>query len=101
MTNRDRPLNVPYTQVPHGLWTLNLTPKAILLLGWLHSHADDYLSRLSVSRIGREFGGGRKSVSRLLGVLSDAGYVKIPPGRLGTATTVMLLSGPSEDLTRV
>jgi hypothetical protein len=101
MTNRDRPLEIPYTQIPHGLWTADLTPKAALLLGWLHSHADNYLERLSLTRIGKEFGGGRKSATRLTEQLDDAGYLKLNRDVPGISAHVVLLSGPWEALTRV
>lgn len=100
MSNRDRPLSIPYTQVPHGLWTADLTPKSALLLGWLHSHADSYLDKLSLSRIGREFGGGRTSVTALADRLADAGYVRIERSENGHASHLILLSDPWEALTR-
>lgn len=101
MSNRDRPLNIPYSQVPHGLWTAELTPKARCLLGWLHSHADSYLDNLSLSRIAREFGGGRKSVTELAERLETAGYVRIVRVENGNASHLILMSEPWEALTRV
>ena len=100
MSNRDRPLDLPYTQVPHGLWTLDVSPRAALLLGWLHSHADDYLNRLTLNRIGTEFGGGRTSVTRLCNILADAGYLRLEAGPNGHASHVVLLSEPWETLVR-
>lgn len=99
MAQRDRPLHIPYNQVPHGLWTADLTPKAAMLLGWLHSHADNYLSRLSINRIATEFGGGRTSVTRLLSALESAGFVRVDSAPRVKAH-VILLSEPWERLAR-
>ncbi|MCJ7725651.1 MAG: hypothetical protein MUP76_04600 [Acidimicrobiia bacterium] len=100
-SNRDRPLAIPYLQVPHGLWTLDVTPKAALLLGWLHSHGDNYRDRLTLNRIGKEFGGGRKSVTRLCDQLAEAGFISMEIGGEGHPAHVILLSDPWEALVRL
>ena len=69
-----QPLDTGYTQVPHGLWTLDIDHGAARLLGWLHSHTPQYLSKLSVNRCEQEFGGGG-SVRRWLAALEQAGFL--------------------------
>ena len=100
MSNRDRPLRSGYNTVGNQIWTLDIgSPKAVLLLGWLHSHADNYQERLSLTRIGNEFGGGRKSVTRMCRLLADAGFVTIESTDNGYKSHLILVSEAWEDLT--
>ena len=98
MTNRDRPLRTGFGIIPNQLWTLpDLTPNRRCLLGWLHSHADDYLSRLTLTRIGKEYGGGKRAADHIR-ALADAGWLTVTDPPKGTAAEVVMLSGPWEDL---
>lgn len=97
-TNRDRPLRTGFGIIPNQLWTLpDLTPNQRCLLGWLHSHADNYTARLSISRIGREYGGGKRARDHLV-ALEDAGWLLIVHGEPGEKARVVLLSEPWEAL---
>lgn len=84
-------LDTGYTQVPHGLWTLDLDHGAKCLLGWLHSHAMEYLAGLSVSRCEAEFGGGG-SVRRWLAELALAGF--LTKDKVGNRWRITLLAEP-------
>lgn len=63
-----------FSKVPNGLWTADLSHGAKCLLGWLWSHDDEYLAKLSVRRIGTEFGGGGQVVEWLRN-LEAKGYL--------------------------
>lgn len=70
-----------FTPIPHEFWTLRLSNderancSALLMLGWLHSHQDEYLSRLSVREIAKQIGWTPRRVTQSLGVLSDGGWI--------------------------
>lgn len=97
--NRDRPLRTGYDLVPRGLWTAQqISPKERCLLGWLHSHADNFLERLSRRRIGNEFGGGRRTGDDSVKALADAGFLEIVPGDPGLGDRVVLISEAWEAL---
>ena len=80
-----------YGVVPHWLWTCDeLTPGEFRLLGWLHSHTDEYLAGLSTDRIGREFGCG-KAASRHLRSLEEAGFIERHPEPGGATRYVLVM----------
>jgi len=96
--NRDRPLRTGFGNIPNALWTLpDLTPNQRCLLGWLHSHADNYLSGLTLNRIGREYGGGKRAADHIR-QLQDAGWVELIEAAPGHPARVVLLSEPWEQL---
>jgi len=92
---REIRLTENYTQVPHGLWTLDVSYGARTLLGWLHSHKPSYLDKLSIRRIRSEFGGGGQ-VQEWLGELKVAGFVVLT--KQGQAHRVILKAKPWDDL---
>jgi hypothetical protein len=86
-----QPLDTGYTQVPHGLWTLDMSGNAKCLLGWLHSHTPAYLAKLSVNRCETEFGGGG-SIRVWLRELTDAGFLSM--AKDGNRWVITLLAEP-------
>lgn len=70
-----------YGQVPNGLWTLPVSMGAKVLLGWLHSHTDDYLATLTVNRCRRAL--GTSSITAWMEELESVGLVSIerPEGK--------------------
>lgn len=92
---REIRLTENYTQVPHGLWTLDVSYGARTLLGWLHSHKPEYLDTLSIRRIRSEFGGGGQ-VQEWLGELKVAGFVVLT--KQGQAHRVILKAKPWDEL---
>jgi hypothetical protein len=86
-----QPMDTGYTQVPHGLWTLDMDYGAKCLLGWLHSHTPAYLAKLSVNRCETEFGGGG-SVRRWLAELAEHGF--LTKSKQGNRWMITLLAEP-------
>src|SRR5687768_12498015 len=82
--------------IPHGFWTLPVSPGARLLLGWLHSHTDSYLARLTVNECRRVM--GTSAVLKQLTELRDAGFLTIDVGGPGKRTSFTLLADPWLDL---
>lgn len=58
---------------------MELGDREFRLLGWLHSHTDEYLSKLSAARIANEFGGGTSTRTRTMQNLADGGWISIVP----------------------
>ncbi len=93
------PLDVGFTMVPHGLWTLDVPPGARCLLGWLHSHTDDYLAHLTLNGCREAF--RTSSVADWLGLLERAGFIEvIRPAVPKRATRFRLLAKPWQSLDR-
>lgn len=64
-----------WSAIPHGLWVApGLTHGQRCLLGWLHSHAESYLAKLSRNRCEKEFGGGG-STKKWIDALETKGYL--------------------------
>lgn len=84
-----------FSQVPHGLWTADLTWGAKCLLGWLHSHDERYLASLSNNRIRNELGCSG-SVGGWIDELVDAGLIRVE--KHGQRNKFVLLAAPWEAL---
>jgi hypothetical protein len=84
-----------FSQIPHGLWTAELTWGAKCLLGWLHSHDEKYLSSLSNNRIRNELGASG-SVSGWISELVEAGFIRVE--KHGQRNKFILLARPWERL---
>lgn len=68
-----------------------------MLLGWLHSHTDAYLEKLTCNVARRAL--RTSSVKSWLGELEQAGFLKVAwPEAKGTRISVMLLAEPWEKL---
>jgi len=80
-----------FTQIPHGLWTLPVSPGARCLLGWLHSHDPKYLASLTFNRIRNEFGASGQ-LAVWVKELVDAGFVR--QMEVGKAHRFVLLAKP-------
>jgi hypothetical protein len=79
-----------WTAVPHGIWTLPCSDKSKVLLGWLWSHNDAFLQRMSVSEAARQIGWQRTSVRRCLDELRTGGLVEVVAGASGASSTIRL-----------
>ena len=84
-----------FTQVPHGLWTADISWGAKCLLGWLHSHDRQYLASLSNQRIRRELGCSG-IVSKWFDELVEAGFITVQ--KMGQRQQVTILASPWEAL---
>jgi hypothetical protein len=84
-----------FSQVPHGLWTADLTWGAKCLLGWLHSHEERYLSSLSNNRIRQELGASG-SVAGWVTELVEAGFITVE--KSGQRNKFTLMAAPWESL---
>jgi hypothetical protein len=73
---REHRLTDNYTQIPHGMWTLDVSAGARCLLGWLHSHDDSFLPKLSFNHIRSAFGGSGQ-VAVWIDELVEAGFVQV------------------------
>jgi hypothetical protein len=77
-----------YLQVPNGLWTLPVSMGARVLLGWLHSHSDDFLDRLTVNKCRRIL--GTSSIRKFMEELEPLGLVEIVRAPKGSAWSFVL-----------
>lgn len=87
-----KPMDVGFSQVPHGFWTIDVTPGARCLLGWLHSHTDQFLPYVTVNMIRREF--RTSSAAKWLNELSRSGFVAIAKGGPGKTDSYELMTEP-------
>lgn len=86
------PMDVGFSQTPHGLWTLDVSTGARVLLGWLHSHTDQFLQHVTVNMARRVF--NTSSIAKWLQELADAGFVTITKGSSGTKDSFRLETEP-------
>ncbi len=84
-----------YSQIPHGLWTADLSWGAKCLLGWLHSHDPRYVATLTNQRIRRELGCSG-IVGKWFSELEDAGFITVE--RTEHRNRVVILAAPWEAL---
>lgn len=92
-----QPLDPGFSGVPHGFWTLELPKGAQVLLGWLHSHTDQYLEGVTCNVARRAL--RTSQVVPWLKELQAAGFLLIyPPEAKGERTSYVLLSEPWEQL---
>jgi hypothetical protein len=82
------PMDVGFSQTPHGLWTLNVSTGARVLLGWLHSHTDTYLASVTVNMAKRVF--NTSTISKWLDELGEAGFLTVTKGGNGKADSFAL-----------
>ena len=88
-----------YDKVPNGLWTLEVSAGARIVLGWLHSHTDGFLATLTLNRCRRML--GTSKVSKYLDELETLGFVTIDrTGGRGHPVTFHLHGQPWLDLCR-
>lgn len=73
---REARLSDNYTNIPHAMWTLGVSPGARCLLGWLHSHEKSFLPKLSFNHIRSAFGGSGQ-VAVWIDELVEAGFVVV------------------------
>lgn len=80
-----------WTAIPHGYWTLDLTPTAHRVLGWWWSHSPEFLARLSLSETRRQLGVSQATICAAVQELDDAGFItrSDAPGR-STQITVLV-----------
>lgn len=92
-----QPLDPGFSGVPHGFWTIPVSRGAAMLLGWLHSHTDAYLEKLTCNVARRAL--RTSSIKSWLEELEKAGFVKVYwPASKGDRITVALLAEPWENL---
>lgn len=92
-----QPLDPGFSGVPHGFWTLEIPKGAQVLLGWLHSHTDQYLEGVTCNVARRAL--RTSQVVAWLKELQKAGFLIIyPPEAKGERTSYVLLSEPWEQL---
>ena len=87
MTVAPRPSG--YTSIPHGLWTLPISERARCVLGWLWSHNDSYLRRMSVREAARQMGMHRTQFVRALDELEPV-LLTLQPGAPGQSHVIVL-----------
>lgn len=73
---REQRVSDNFTQIPHAMWTLDVSPGARCLLGWLHSHDKSFLPKLSFNHIRSAFGGSGQ-VAVWIDELVEAGFVVV------------------------
>lgn len=88
---RDR-MSTGWDQVPNGLWTLPVAPGARCLLGWLHSHSDEFLARLTINKARRSM--RTSSVREHLDALSELGFVTVTTAGKGEPASFHLHGEP-------
>lgn len=81
-----------WSRVPHGLWTLPMTPGPKILLGWLHSHSNAFLARVTMSQCRRQV--GSSSIFGWFEVLEQAGFIEIAEKVNGKASRITLKTAP-------
>jgi len=86
------PMDVGFAQTPHGLWNLEVSTGARCVLGWLHSHTDQFLASVTCNMMRRVF--NTSSIKRWLDELAEAGFVSIVKGGAGTADHYHLETEP-------
>lgn len=64
-----------WSRTPNGLWTLDVTNGAKVLLGWLHSHTDAFLAKVTLGHARRAV--GSSSIADWFESLEAAGFVTI------------------------
>lgn len=81
-----------FNAIPHEFWTLKfhnnerVSTSALILLGWLHSHQDEFLARLSQRRIATVLGWSRPRVAAAVQALTDDGWLRVE--KIADARTV-------------
>lgn len=85
-------IDTGYSQAPHGLWTLDVSVGARVLLGWLHSHSDEYLAGLTINRCRRAL--NTSSIAAWLDELERAGFVRVDRHGEGRPASFVLLARP-------
>ena len=91
------PMDIGYSQTPHGLWTLiEVSTGARVLLGWLHSHTDTYLASVTVNMARRTL--NTSSIASWLRELEAAGFVTVTRGANGRAVQINLEVPPWVEL---
>lgn len=85
-----------WTSVPHRLWDLDLRTGPKMLLIWLHSHSDDFLARLTLSKCRRAV--GSSSIYPWFDALEAAGFLKVARNEAGRPARITLLVKPWEAL---
>lgn len=76
-----------WSRVPHGLWIADMPHGARNLLGWLWSHEQSYMARLTRRRISIEFGGGGQVVEWMR-VLEAKGFISVTTDGRNSVTTL-------------
>ena len=84
-----RPRGNGYTMVPHWLWTADLPPQARILIGWLHSHSDAFLAKVTMNMCRKTF--NSSNISKWLDGLADIGLVEIQRAENGKSARIILL----------
>ena len=80
----------PHSAVPHGLWTLDCPHGAKVMLGWLHSHTDQFLAGLSFASVARLLGTDRKRIDAWCQYLAELGLLEVSRGDNGTPNRIIL-----------
>lgn len=86
------PMDIGFSQTPHGLWNLEVSTGARCILGWLHSHTDQFLASVTVNMMRRVF--NTSTIAKWLCELSEAGFITITKGVNGTADHFRLETDP-------
>lgn len=81
-----------WAKVPHGLWTLDLPTGAIHLLGWLHSHSDPFLAKLTMNKCRRTF--GTSKIALWFEALEAVGFVTVTKGGNGQPAQIVVHDEP-------
>lgn len=81
----------PHSAVPHGLWTLDCPHGAKVMLGWLHSHTDQFLAGLSFASVARLLGTDRKRIDAWCQCLAELGLLEVSRGDNGSPNRIILL----------
>lgn len=87
------PLDHGFTAVPHGLWTLALPMGCRVFLGWLHSHEDSFLGRLTINNCREAM--QTSQIGEWLDKLEAAGFLAVSKneGR-GKKRSILLRAAP-------
>lgn len=81
-----------WSRAPHGLWTLDIPNGAKVLLGWLHSHSGQFLTKVTMSHARRAV--GSSSIYDWFDALEAAGFVSILRTTKGRAARITLRMAP-------
>jgi len=78
-----------WSRVPHGLWTLDVPAGAKVLLGWLHSHTEPFLAKLSMNSCRKAM--GTSQIVAWFDALETAGLVQVERADNGKPAKILLL----------
>ena len=81
-----------WSRVPHGLWTLDVPAGAKVLLGWLHSHTDAFLAKVTMNAARRAM--GTSSIVTWFDALEAAGFLSIVRRPNGSPANIQLHMAP-------